>query len=273
MFFASTIHIGPDVLHLHLVFEALAYTTGFWLYRWLRRAYGDPIPERIRWQVVAAAAIGAVIGSRVLHWLEDPAATIAHWQDLAYWLGGKTIVGGLIGGLLAVEWTKKRIGERRSTGDLFAAPLALGIAVGRIGCFFGGLPDHTYGTPTALPWGIDFGDGVARHPAQLYESVFALVLCALLWRMLARPHRDGDVFKAFMVGYFTWRLVIDAIKPDPFFLGFSSIQWACAAMLLYYGKDVARWMGLLTPAPKRAAGTYGKPMIPASDEPRGGGRV
>jgi prolipoprotein diacylglyceryltransferase len=49
-------------------------------------------------------------------------------------------------------------------------PLAIGIAVGRLGCFFAGLDDFTYGTPTTLPWGHDFGDGIARHPVQLYES-------------------------------------------------------------------------------------------------------
>src|SRR4051812_49460647 len=56
------------------------------------------------------------------------------------------------------------------TGARFALPLAVGVAVGRLGCYFAGLDDFTYGTPTALPWGHDFGDGILRHPVQLYES-------------------------------------------------------------------------------------------------------
>jgi phosphatidylglycerol---prolipoprotein diacylglyceryl transferase len=54
------------------------------------------------------------------------------------------------------------------------APLALGIAVGRWGCIFAGLPDCTFGVATTLPWGVDFGDAIRRHPVQLYES-FAML--------------------------------------------------------------------------------------------------
>ena len=87
-------------------------------------------------------------------------------------MSGKTLVGGLIGGLFAVEWTKRLIGVRRRTGDLFAIPLCAGIAIGRIGCFLGGLEDGAYGVATVLPWGVDFGDGVARHPTQVYEILW-----------------------------------------------------------------------------------------------------
>ena len=79
------------------------------------------------------------------------------WHNLhnpAYLVGGKTIVGALIGGLITVEIAKRYIGIQQSTGDLYAIPLALGIAIGRIGCFLTGLPDNTYGTATNLPWGI-----------------------------------------------------------------------------------------------------------------------
>jgi len=165
-------------------------------------------------------------------------------------MSGKTIVGGLIGGLFAVEWVKRRMGESSSTGDLFAAPIALGLAIGRIGCFLGGLPDETYGTPTSLPWGVDFGDGIPRHPTQLYESIFAFALFLLLLRMMKRPHRNGDIFKLFMVMYMGWRLAIDFWKPEIRIAGFSSIQWACLAMLAYYRGEVWRWI-----RERRATGT------------------
>src|SRR5262249_14190211 len=122
-------------------------------------------------------------------------------------------------------------------------PLAVGIAIGRIGCFLTGLDDGTFGTPTTLWLGIDFGDGIARHPTQLYEIVFLAALAAALATPPAKAMATGDRFRLFMVGYMTFRLLVDAIKPDPrLALGLSSIQWGCAAMLLYYLPDVRRWL-------------------------------
>ncbi len=77
-----------------------------------------------------------------------------------------------------------------------------------------GLSDRTYGTPTSLPWGIDFGDGIPRHPTQLYEIVFLLGLMAVL-KILSRPSwESGDRVKLYMMAYLTFRLFIDFIKPD-----------------------------------------------------------
>jgi phosphatidylglycerol:prolipoprotein diacylglycerol transferase len=230
-------------VHPHWFFETLAYVVAFRLYLRLRKRAGDPIREPARWWVIAAAAAGAAIGSKVLYWLEDPRLTLHRWSDPAYLMAGKTIVGALIGGLLAVEWTKWRIGVKDHTGDLFALPLCVGIAIGRIGCFLTGLSDHTYGTPTRFPWGVDFGDGVARHPTQLYESVFVLLLGAFLWRLSKREYRQGDLFKIFMVAYLGFRLAVDFWKPGVRFAQLSMLQWACFAMILYYARDIVRWLG------------------------------
>ena len=133
------------------------------------------------------------------------------------------------------------------TGDLFALPLTIGIAVGRIGCFLSGLDDGTFGTPTAAWTGVDFGDGIPRHPTQLYEIGFLTALGIVLAAAPAAFAQTGDRFKLFMVGYLGFRLAVDAIKPDPpLALGLSAIQWACAGMLLYYLPDIKRW---LTPIP------------------------
>jgi prolipoprotein diacylglyceryltransferase len=227
----------------HFLFDVLAYSGGFRLFLWQRRRAGDTIDTAARWSVIAAAVFGAALGSKVLFWLEDPAETLAHWNEPAFLLGGKTIVGALVGGLIGVELEKRWAGITRRTGDLFAMPLAAGIAVGRIGCFLSGLPDRTYGTPTSLPWAVDFGDGVPRHPTQLYESLVMAMAAIALGRLTRRPHREGDVFKLFMTIYFSWRLVVDAIKPEVRVLfGLSSLQWASVAVLLYYGDDVRRWI-------------------------------
>jgi prolipoprotein diacylglyceryltransferase len=241
MQFPVYLHLFGFRLHPHLIFESLAYTIGFAIFRRFRKVFGDPVPESIRWSVIAAAVAGAAAGSKVLYWLEDPVSVMAHWRNIQVWLGGKSIVGGLAGGLLAVEWVKYRLKFQSRTGDLFAVPLCAGIAVGRIGCFLTGLDDATFGNATSLPWGVDFGDGIRRHPTQLYEIIFAMALSAIL-RWMQRAYTPGDIFKGFITGYCGWRLVIDFLKPDPAFFGLNSIQWACVAILIYYSRDIRRWM-------------------------------
>lgn len=232
--FPIYLYLGPLRIHPHWVFEALAYLVGFRVYVAIRNRQGDAIPEPTRWTAIAAAAVGAVLGSKLLFLLESPAETLQHWRDPAFLMGGKTIVGGLIGGLIGVEWVKARIGERRSTGDLFVFPLIVGMAIGRVGCFLTGLGDRTYGTATSLPWGIDFGDGVRRHPTQLYEIAFLLLLAFVLHSVRLRFTESGDRFKVFMLAYLSWRFVIGFIQPEVQFAGFSAIQWACLATLVYY---------------------------------------
>ena len=230
----------------HAVFDALAYFVGARLY-FVARRRGDVIESPTRWSVITAAILGAAIGSRLLFLLEDPAATWAHHADPLFLMGGKTVVGALAGGWAAVEITKKWIGVRQRTGDLFAVPLAIGIAIGRIGCFLTGLPDHTYGNPSTLPWAVDFGDGVPRHPVQLYESAAMLMLAFALSRWSRRPHVQGDLFRGFMAAYMAWRVLIDALKPEVrVFAGLSSIQWAALAVLLCCAHDVARWIRRLS---------------------------
>jgi phosphatidylglycerol---prolipoprotein diacylglyceryl transferase len=229
--------LGSLQIHPHWVFESLAYFIGFRCYLRLRKTSGDHLDNSHRLWIVAAAIVGAALGSKLLYWLENPLLTLQNWNNPYYLMAGKTIVGGLIGGLLAVEWSKQRLGIVRRTGDLFALPIAVAIAIGRIGCFLSGLADETFGNPTSLPWGIDFGDGIARHPTQLYEVMFLLLLGGWLYRLAHRAHREGDLFKSFMVGYFGFRLLVEFIKPGVSLAGLTAIQWACLVMLLYYARD------------------------------------
>lgn len=236
--FPVFLEIGKLRIPAHFIFESLAYVIGFQLYRWNRKRAGDFLPDTGRMWIVAAAICGAAIGSKVLYWLEDPFATIRQWNDPVYLMAGKTIVGGLLGGTIAVEWTKRRLGITRRTGDLFAVPLAIGMAIGRIGCFTGGLADGTYGVATSLPWGIDFGDGIRRHPTQLYEALFLMSLAFVLRWLDRRAHREGDVFRAFLIAYLSWRLVIEFWKPGVPLLGLTSLQWVCAAGIIAYRRDL-----------------------------------
>ena len=131
--------------------------------------------------------------------------------------------------------------------------------------------NHTVGVATSLPWGVNFGDGVFRHPTQLYESAFALVLGIFLWRLTNRPHTEGDIFKAFMVAYFGFRLACDFLKPDiRVVAGLSSIQCACLAMLCYYAEDIVRWSRMILAGGRNieiSAGQSGE-ILPVTERTR-----
>ncbi len=234
MTFPVWIPIGSLRFHPHFAFEVLAMLTGIALYQAARETRGDHISTAHRWSLFAAIAVGGIIGSRLLNWLEDPSTPIRQWRDAVALIGGQTIVGGLLGAWIAVELQKRRLGITSSTGDLVAVPAAGAMAVGRIGCFLTGLSDGTYGVATSLPWGIDFGDGVLRHPTALYESAFLTVLAFALWRLHRRLPR-GATFVIFAASYLLFRLCVDAIKPGvSVAFGLTAIQWACIAGLSYY---------------------------------------
>jgi phosphatidylglycerol:prolipoprotein diacylglycerol transferase len=226
--FPVLIGVGAWRIHPHLLFELLGYVVSATWYSLDRHRRGDQVSTEQRWSLSAAAIAGAVVGSRVLFWLEDPHQTLERLADIQHLIGGQTIVGGLLGGWLAVEWQKHRLRITQPTGDLLAVPIALGTAVGRIGCFLSGLPDGTYGVATMLPWGVNLGDGVARHPVALYETLFLVMLAAVLIHFQRRA-RVGDVFLAFMAAYFGFRLTIDFLKPAITLVsGLTAIQ--CAAV-------------------------------------------
>lgn len=241
MQFPVLIPLGPWSIHPHTLFESLGYFLAARLFWRLRHLSPDPVPIGNRIWAIAGAAAGGALGSKLLFVLEDPALTLANLANPLYLFGGKTIVGGLLGGLIGVELVKKWIGERQSTGDGFTLPLVLGLAVGRIGCFLTGLADNTHGVATTLPWGIDYGDGVLRHPTQLYEIAFLGLLAVwLLWRQ-RHPHRSGDLFCGFMIGYMAFRFLVEFVKPYPTpYYGLAATQVASLAGLLYYSRDLPR---------------------------------
>ncbi|MDQ6423576.1 prolipoprotein diacylglyceryl transferase [Paenibacillus sp. LHD-117] len=242
MTFPVWIDLGFARLHPHTVFEALAYFIGFRVYLLTRSKDKLPIAQGM-W-VIVGAILGAAIGSKLLYWLEDPVRTIENWNSYAYLMEGKTIVGGLLGGLIGVEWMKKRVGITRSTGDDMALPIVVGMVIGRVGCFMTGLGDHTYGTATSWVTGVDFGDGISRHPTQLYEIAFLLLLGGLLYRLKRRSALpDGAIFQLFMTGYLLFRFAVDFIKPTPHsYLGLNNIQLACFIGLIYYVLLIRKWL-------------------------------
>ncbi|KQL53912.1 diacylglyceryl transferase [Heyndrickxia shackletonii] len=222
-------------IHPHLLFESLSYFIGFRVYLYTRNKNRIPM-DKAMW-VIVGAIFGAVLGSKLVYWFEDPVKTMHLWNNLTYMMEGKTIVGGLLGGLIGVETAKKIIGWKNSTGDDFVLPLAVGMMIGRIGCFLTGLDDHTYGIATNWFTGIDFGDGVRRHPTQIYEIVFLLLLIIILITIKKKQLVlwEGYLFQLFMLSYLAFRLMIDFIKPTPHpYFHLNNIQLACIIGIIYY---------------------------------------
>lgn len=219
----------------HLVLEYLAFFVAFRYYLYLRKNQEDSISGMNRLSIILGATIGALIGSRVAGYLENP--VIAFTQEtFLQLLNSKSIMGGLLGGLLGVEIAKKIICEKQSSGDLFTLPIIVGIFIGRIGCFLTGINEFTYGTPTSFFAGMDLGDGIKRHPTSLYELGFLLLLFIFLKNMSRSTQKqNGLQFKIFMIAYFGFRFCIEFIKPNVFYIaGLSSIQWLCIVCWLYY---------------------------------------
>jgi prolipoprotein diacylglyceryltransferase len=221
---------------LHTFFDALALVAALAVYRWLPIAAPDAPrePWRVHRLYIAAGSLGATLG-----------AYLAGSANL--WLSGvggvgRSIEGALAGAIIAIEILKSRNGIRGSTGLRFVAPLAAAIAVGRIGCFLAGLDDMTYGTPTSLPWGVDFGDGVARHPVQLYESVTMAIFLAVFVALVRRGNdavlRTG--FYLFVGIYAAQRFVWEFLKPYGTVVGPFNLFHLISIALIAYALLFAR---------------------------------
>ena len=155
-----------------------AIVTGWVLFR------RQPQPTDVRPWEVAAMALGAFCGGMIGAKLPF---VLADWEGFlsgaAWFTDGKTIMAGLVGGYFGAEVTEWALDIRTKMCDSFAMPLAVGVGIGRLGCFHAGC---CHGVPTSLPWGVDFGDGLARHPTQLYESAFHLTAAVVLWQLQRR---------------------------------------------------------------------------------------
>jgi len=182
--------------------------------------------------IVIAALVGGTLGAKLPIWIFHFQEIISAFPDITPLLSGRTIVGGLIGGTLGVIILKKYLKINEKKGNLFAPAIAIGIAIGRIGCFLRGC---CYGIPTSLPWGVNFGDGIPRHPTQIYESILMIFLFIYLQKAKKKNPAPGSLFKVLMVSYFIFRFLIEFIRVEAkVFLGLSGYQWASLLVIFYY---------------------------------------
>jgi prolipoprotein diacylglyceryltransferase len=233
---------------VHSIFEIAAFFAGFRYYVFLKKRQGDVIPMLNRIWIIVGATGGALIGSRLVGAFEDPAWLCdATFTNVFAAFNTKTIVGGLYGGLAGVEITKYFLREHNRSGDLFVFPILLALIIGRVGCFLTALQDHTAGGVTSLPWGIDYGDGIARHPLPLYEILFLTGLWIALYRAKqSQKFAPGALFMLFMTAYTIFRFGIEFLKADHLYpWKLSAIQTVCALGLLYYYRVLFRPKTLL----------------------------
>lgn len=236
MHFPITLEIGSIKILLHALLEPLGMFIGFRYFLYLRKGKGDQIESGQRLWIIIGAIFGALIGSRLVGGLENPAELLKAQNPLIYFYTNKTVIGGFLGGLLGVELVKKLIGEKHSSGDLFTYPMILALIIGRIGCFGMGVYEETYGVQTTFFTGMNLGDGLLRHPVTLYEIVFLIMLWIGLILLEKRfILAEGGRFKIFMIAYVFFRFVLDFIKPHyTFSFGLSTIQLVCLGGLIYY---------------------------------------
>ncbi|WFU72782.1 prolipoprotein diacylglyceryl transferase family protein [Bradyrhizobium sp. CB2312] len=213
---------------LHTIFDIAAWLAAAAAVYWLSRQ-GLRFPaQSFELPYIAALVFGAGLGAYL-------------FGSVNLWLSGqsgiaRSVEGALAGGIVAIELYKWTAGIAVRTGARFALPLALGVAIGRLGCYFAGLDDFTYGTATALPWGHDFGDGILRHPVQLYESA-AMALFAQLY-VLAVVNRNAFVitngFYLVLAFYGAQRFLWEFLKPyGPLIEPFTLFHLLSLSILLY----------------------------------------
>jgi phosphatidylglycerol:prolipoprotein diacylglycerol transferase len=175
-----------------------------------------------RFALAGAGFVGGVFAAK-LPFLIGADSTFVPWLA-----DGKTITTGLIGAYLAVEGVKLFLGVKVKTGDSFALPLAAAIAIGRWGCFFNGC---CAGVETDLPWGVDFGDGLPRHPTQIYESLFHLGMAAVVLALLKLNWLVGHRLQLYLIAYSAYRFLSEFIRPEPeWAAGLTFYQWAAAVL-------------------------------------------
>lgn len=299
MQFPAYIEVLGLRIHPHPVFELAGYAASFAVYALVRKRFPRAVAggNAPLWIAVGALA-GALLGAKLLGFLEwmgnmpefspgglqGVGGTSEGHEDhhLFSLLGGKTVVGGLLGGWAGVEIAKRILGVRHSTGDVYVFPLIAGMAVGRVGCFLTGLEDMTHGVASDVPWAVDFGDGVPRHPCQVYDIVFLVVTAVVLlgfWRRytIARTGGSGNhssasqisgshgarneaisaawpnglLFRLFFGLYFGYRFGIEFLKPRYEQLGpLSAIQVASLAGCL-----LAAWLAGKLAREERARGS------------------
>lgn len=173
--------------------------------------------DRERWgTILTAGVLGVLIGGRLgfilfyapLYFLSHPLEVFAVWQ------GGMASHGGFIGVAIALFYVLHRESYemKLKIADLITVPVAIGLALGRLGNF---INQELYGTPTSLPWGMSFPPALGlRHPVQLYDMMIQLsiALCCFFLLKTQTKLRPGRVFAIFLLSYGIARFFLEIVR-------------------------------------------------------------
>jgi phosphatidylglycerol:prolipoprotein diacylglycerol transferase len=214
--------VGP----IYTLIMAAAIVVGIVL---ARRTQAElPLAPREKLGIGLGAFCGAMLGAKLPFVLAD-------WEGMlsgaAWFSDGKTILCGLVGGYFGVEIAKWLLDVRIKTGDSFAVPVAAAVGIGRLACFHAGC---CYGTPTSAPWGVVFPavDTLPRHPTQLYEAAFHLMMAGLLYSLQQRGLFRGQLIKLYILSYLAYRFVTEWIRPEArLAAGLTGYQWATLVLV------------------------------------------
>ncbi len=230
--------LGPLTIHWYGVMVALGFMAGLWTAsrRGLRAGIAaERIIDLGPWLI-----IGAIVGARTLY-------VISYWQEsfqgkalveiFMVWKGGLVYYGGLIGASLAcVLYVRRKKLPLWKVADIVAPSIALGSALGRVGCLLNGC---CYGRACSLPWAIRFpADNPLHpptypvHPTEVYDSLLNLALYAALAWLFRRKKFDGQIFGVYLVSYALLRSFVEMFRgdypPDQHYFG----GWATPAQLV-----------------------------------------
>ncbi len=213
------IKIGPFVIYMYGVMVALGFVAGLFLA--LGRAKKEGIDENIVFDIALYSMIAGLVGGRIVEVLINFQYYRYNLLDIfKIWRGGLTFYGGFIAAIITgmVFLYKKHVPAWK-VADIFAPSIALGHAIGRIGCFFAGC---CYGRPTDFFLGVTFNHpaslaplGVSVHPTQLYESFLNFVIFFLLFLYYKKKKFDGQIFSLYVIMYASVRFCIEFIRNDP----------------------------------------------------------
>lgn len=220
--------IGPLTLYSWGFLFLIAFVVGLLIARQEGKRKGISFQEII--DLALYLLIGGLIFARLLYIIFDPLPYFQNpWQVFMLWNGGLSFHGGILGGVLGGWWySYHRQISLGKLADLVTPSLSLGLAIGRVGCFLGG---HCQGKVSNLPWAVEFiGLSGRRHPTQLYEMFFNLLIFAFLWQRRDKTKFDGHLFLIYLILYSFARFVVEIFRESKVLFG--PITYAQVASLL-----------------------------------------
>ena len=236
------LHIGPITLQTFGIAFGLGFAASWGV---LHRRFRElDLPGDWAYEMVFAALIGGLVGARVDYLIQNWHKVSGDLLGNLFSGSGLVWVGGVIGGAAGVVlWAWRRRWLGLALLDTASVPLALGYAIGRIGCQLSG--DGDYGTHTGLPWGMSYPHGTVPttdtvHPTPVYETLAMGLVAVLLWRLRDRL-RPGLLFALWLVLAGLERLLVEFIRRnETLALGLTLPQLVSVAMMAVGGIWLAR---------------------------------